>query len=147
MSQKNDLIRHITGAMELELAPVPGESMSLADIERRLEELSDQTRILVAQAARAEDSSAYTDHLKAVMDEAATLKEKRASIEEHRKNNTDALRRIENAVTTMKQAPAEITQWDEPLIRQLVDTVKVLSADKIVVYLRGDIQIEQNISR
>ena len=29
--------------MEMELAPVPGESMSLADIERRLDELNDQT--------------------------------------------------------------------------------------------------------
>lgn len=33
MSQKSSLIRKITGAMELELAPIPGECMSLADIE------------------------------------------------------------------------------------------------------------------
>jgi DNA invertase Pin-like site-specific DNA recombinase len=146
MSQKSTLIRQITGAMELELAPIPGESISLADIERRLEEIGIETRTIVARAAQAGDSTDYTIRLKAIVDEAAALKEKRASIEEHRKNNTDALRRIENAMTTMKQAPAEITQWDEPLIRQLVDTVKVLSADKIMVYLRGNIQIEQNIS-
>ncbi|MEI3349282.1 MAG: hypothetical protein V8R55_13175 [Dysosmobacter sp.] len=44
MSQKSTLIRQITSAMEMELAPVPGESMSLADIEQRLDELNDQTR-------------------------------------------------------------------------------------------------------
>ena len=31
MSRKSDLIREIRGAMELELAPIPGENMSLAD--------------------------------------------------------------------------------------------------------------------
>lgn len=145
MSQKSALIRQITSAMELELAPIPGESMSLADIERRLEELSSQTRSLVAKAAQAEDASDYTAPLKAIMDEAAALKERRAVIEEQRKNNSQAVRRIEDAADALEQASADITQWDEPLIRQLVDTVKVVSASKIIVYLRGGIEIEQNM--
>ena len=45
----------------------------------------------------------------------------------------------------MEQASAEITEWDESLIRQLVDTVKVLSADRISVYLHGGIEIEQEM--
>ena len=101
MSDKRELIREITGAMELELAPIPGESMSLADIERRLEELNDQTRELVAQAARAEDASAYTSQLKAIMDEVAALKEKRSFIQEQRKTNNQAVQRITYAATAM----------------------------------------------
>ena len=145
MSQKSALIRQITSAMELELAPIPGESMSLADIERRLEELSSQTRSLVAKAAQAEDASDYTAPLRAIMDEAAALKERRAVIEEQRKSNSQTVRRIEDAADALEQASAHITQWDEPLIRQLVDTVKVVSADKIIVYLRGGIEIEQKL--
>ena len=145
MSKKSALIRQITSAMELELAPIPGESMSLADIERRLEELSSQTRSLVAKAAQAEDASDYTAPLRAIMDEAAALKERRTIIEEQRKNNSQAVRRIEDAADALEQASAHITQWDEPLIRQLVDTVKVVSADKIIVYLRGGIEIEQKM--
>ena len=145
MSRKSALIRQITGAMELELAPIPGESMSLADIERRLEELNRQTRSLVAKAAQAEDASDYTAPLRAIMDEAAALKERRAVIEEQRKSNSQAVRRIEDAAEALEQASAHITQWDEPLIRQLVDTVKVVSADKIIVYLRGGIEIEQKM--
>lgn len=145
MSRKSALIRQITSAMELELAPIPGESMSLADIERRLEELSSQTRSLVAKAAQAEDASDYTAPLKAIMDEAAALKGKRTFIEEQRKNNSQAVRRIEDAAEALEQSSAHITQWDEPLIRQLVDTVKVVSAEKIIVYLRGGIEIEQDM--
>jgi hypothetical protein len=145
MSHKSTLIRQITGAMELELAPIHGETMSLADIARRLEEISDETRSIVTKAAQAGDSTSYTAQLKAIMDEATALKEKRAFIEDQRRENTHALQRIEDATSAMEQASSEITEWDETLIRQLVDTVKVLSAEKILVYLRGGVQIEQNI--
>ena len=44
----------------------------------------------------------------------------------------------------MAQASPHISEWDEALIRQLVDTVKVNSAEKITVFLRGGIQVEQD---
>ena len=145
MSQKSTLIRQITGAMELELAPVPGESLSLSDIDRHMEELNHLTRDLVAKAAREEDASAYTASLKAVMEEATALKEKRAYLEQQRKNNALTFQRIDDVASFLEQASAEITEWEEPLIRQLVDTVKVVSANKIIVYLRGGIQVEQDM--
>ena len=145
MSEKSTLIRKITSAMEMELAPVPGESMSLADIERQLGELNDQTRELVAESARAEDATACTAQLRAVMNEAAVLKEKRALIEEQRQSNAQAVRRIEDAAAAMAQASTHISEWDEALIRQLVDTVKVNSAEKITVFLRGGVQVEQDM--
>ena len=143
MSRKNTLIRQITGAMEL--APVPGASLSLSDIDRRMEELNNLTRNLVAKAAREEDASAYTASLKAVMEEAAALKEKRAYLEQQRKNKALTFQRIDDVAAFLEQASAEITEWEEPLIRQLVDTVKVVSAEKIIIYLRGGIQVEQNM--
>ena len=145
MSQKSSLIRQITSAMELELFPVPGQSMSLADIEQRLTELSDQTRELVAKAATAQDSSLYTSQLRAIMNEAAALKEKRAYLEKQRQDNVQIVQRIEDAAATMEQTSANISEWDEALIRQLVDTVKVHSAEKITVFLRGGVQIEQSM--
>lgn len=147
MSRKSTLIRQITGAMELELAPVPGESLSLSDIDRRMEELNHLTRDLVSKAAREEDASAYTASLKAVMEEAAALKMRRTFIEEQRENNNQAIRRVADAVDALEHASAEIPEWDESLIRQLVDTVKVVSANKIIVYLRGGIEIEQELEQ
>ena len=145
MSRKSTLIRKITGAMEQVLAPIPGESMSLSDIESRLDELNDLTRTLVAKAAHAENPSIYTVQLKEIMDEAAVLKENRQAIEEQRKSNTQAIRRIEEAAAVMEGVSAEIQEWDETLIRQLVDTVKVVSAEHITVILRGGIQVEQDM--
>ena len=39
----------------------------------------------------------------------------------------------------------EITEWKEDMIRQLVDTVRVLFSDRIRVCLRGGMEIEQAI--
>lgn len=79
------------------------------------------------------------------MNEVAELKEKRAYMEEQRQNNAQAVRRIEDAAAAMEQASCHICQWDEPLIRQLVDTVKVHSAEKITVYLRGGVHVDQDM--
>ena len=54
---------------------------------------------------------------------------------------------IARALEAMQNASAELTEWDEPVIRQLVDTVKVVSADEIIVYLRGGAEIRQDIVR
>lgn len=63
---------------------------------------------------------------------------------ELRKTNAQAVRRIEDAAVAMAQASPHISEWDEALIQQLVDTVKVNSAEKITVFLRGGIQVEQD---
>ena len=79
------------------------------------------------------------------MDEVTALKEKRSFIQEQRNTNNQAVQRITYAATAMEEASAGITEWNEGLIRQLVDTVKVVSAEKIIVFLRGGVQIEQTI--
>lgn len=145
MSQKDTLIGRITGAMEVELAPVPNKSLSLADIEQRLDEISAETRKIVAKVAQEGSSENYTDRLKALVDEAATLKKERTDIQARYQTNSQALQRMEDVATVLAQEPVELTQWDESLIRQLVDTVKVISAEKIVVYLRDGQEIEQDM--
>ena len=145
MSNKDHLIRQLQSAMELELAPMPGDHTSLADIEQRLQELGEQVREIVAKAAATKEVQVHAPLLKEIADEMDALKKKRALIESQRQTHEHAFRRIEIATDAMEQAPAHITEWDESLIRQLVDTVKVHSAEKITVYLRGGVQIEQSM--
>lgn len=145
MSHKDVLIRDISGAMELELAPTPSETMSLADIERRLEEIEPETMQIIIRTASTGRTDEDTELLRALVNEAAVLKEKRAYLQEQQKNNAQARQRIREAADVLKETPAEITEWDESLIRQLVEMVKVLSADRILVRLRGGVQIEQDM--
>ena len=75
----------------------------------------------------------------------AALKEKRAVIMARQENDSAASRRIQDAANILSAGSAEIIEWNEDMIRQLVDTVKVLSADRIRVCLRGGMEIEQAI--
>lgn len=40
---------------------------------------------------------------------------------------------------------SRMTEWDEDMIRQLVHTVKVISANRIKVYLNNGMEIEQTV--
>lgn len=144
MSHKDSLIRDIAEAMELEQASIPGESISLGDIQRRLDELDEQTKKLVSKAAEDGDMASYTPKLKAILDEVSALKEKQAYIAQQQQSNAQAMWQIRNAAEALEQAPEQI-EWNDSTIRQLVDTVRVLSKDKIEIHLRGGAVIEQNM--
>lgn len=144
MSDKGKLIQDITESMELEKARIPGESISLGDIQRRLDELDEQTKRLVSKAAEDGDMASYAPKLKAILDEVSALKEKQTYIAQQQRSNAQAMWQIRNAAEALEQAPEQI-EWNDSTIRQLVDTVKVISKDKIEIYLRGGTVIEQNM--
>lgn len=74
-----------------------------------------------------------------------TLKEKKAPILAQQEGNSAASRRIRDAVSILNAGDPRFTEWNESDIRQLVDTVVVLSADRIRVCLRCGMEIEQPI--
>lgn len=144
MSHKNELIRQIAGAMEMELVPIPGETMTIAEIDHQLEMLNKRFQTLLSKATE-DGADIYTEQFKAIMEETTALRDRKNAIEALRKENADVSQHISMAVAAMQNASAELTEWDEPTIRQLVDTVKVVSENEIIVYLRGGVEIKQEI--
>ena len=145
MSGREELAQQIAGAVEMELTPVPGQSISLADISRRLGELEGQFNTLLERAAEKPGDLDYLEQFQSITNEIAVLKEQRGQIEEQRRTDTAAMQRADVAVFLLESTSPLLTEWNEPVIRQLVDTVRVLSADRITVYLRGEIEIQQEI--
>ena len=141
--EPSSLIRQITDAMETEIIPFPGGTMSLGDIERRLRELEQQFQTLLEKAA--DDPAAYGGQFKEILDEQTLLKERRSGILADNKEQAKANQRIMDAAQTLKNASPHITEWDESAVRQLVEIVKVLSKDEIAVTLKGGIEICQKI--
>ena len=144
MSHKSELIRQITDAMEKEFLPIPGENMTVSEIDSRLEALDRQFQELLAKAAE-DGADVYTDNFRSIMEKTTALKERRKAIETQRNENTTVNQQIQRAVSALENTSAALLEWDEPTIRQLVDTVKVISADEIIVYLQIGAEIHQNI--
>jgi len=145
MSQKAVLVERITNAMRMELAPVPGETMSAAEIDRQIAELDQKFRELFALSRTDGGYLKYAEDFKRITGEISALKEKRSALLEQQQSNSALNKRINDAASVLNAGSAEITKWDESVVRQLVDTVKVLSAERICVYLRGGMEIEQKI--
>ena len=143
MADKNSLIRQITDAMETEIIPFPGGTMSLGDIERRLRVLEQQFQTLLEKAT--DDPAAYGGQFKEILDEQTFLKEKRSVILANNNEQAKANQRIMDAAQTLENASLHITEWDESAVRQLVETVKILSKDEVAVTLKGGIEICQKI--
>lgn len=143
MADKNSLIRQITDAMETEIITSPGGTMSLGDIEHRLRELEQQFQTLLEKAT--DDPGAYGCQFKEILDEQMFLKEKRYGILEDNNEQSKANQRIMDAAQTLENASLHITEWDESAVRQLVETVKILSKDEVAVTLKGGIEICQKI--
>lgn len=139
----DSLIRQITAAMETELIPFPGGTMSLGDIECRLRVLEQQFQTLLEKAT--DDPAAYGGQFKEILDEQTFLKEKRSVILANNNEQAKANQRIMDAAQTLENASPYITEWDESAVRQLVETVKILSKDEVAVTLKGGIEICQKI--
>lgn len=144
MSQKDVLIGRIAEAMWTEFAPMPGESMSLGDIDREINALTREFRELF-QKVNGGSYQEYAEDFKRINDRIAALKEKRCDLLEQQSSQLAVNSRITGATSLLAGSSTELTVWNESIIRQLVDTVKVLSKDKIIVYLHGGIEIEQDV--
>lgn len=144
MSQREVLAGQIEDAMQMELIPSPG-SMSVSDIDRRLDELDKEFQTLFANSKDG-GFMKHAGEFKRISDEMAALKEQRARLLEQQNSNSAAGRRIAKAMDILSAGSACI-EWEESTIRQLADTVKVLSTDRIRVYLWGGIEIEQELEK
>ena len=144
MSQREVLVDRIESAMRTELASLPGEHLSAADIDRQLGELNQEFQTLFKQTSGT-DYLSHAEDFKRISDEMSALKEKRTLLLERQNSDSAVNRRIRDAVNILNSGSPEITEWNESVVRQLVDTVKVLSADRIRVYLRGGMEIEQTL--
>ena len=135
------------GAMEQELAPIPGETMSLADIDRTLEELEKQFNSLLAEASAAGGTEDYAERFRMISNTMADLKEHKARIKQVHQENELLNQRLKAASAAMSAYSAELTEWDQSVVYQLVEKVTVLAKNKIKVTLRDGSEVEQEIEQ
>ena len=135
----------VTAAMEQELLPVEGEAMSLADVERALADLGRQFDQLLKEAADPERQEEYTERFRAVSTSMAELKQRKEHLKALYQENEQTSQRLRAISAALEGASAQLTEWDESTVYQLLEKVTVLSKDRIRVTFRGGLEIEQSI--
>ena len=145
MSDHGTLSARLMSAMEQELAPIPGESMSLGDIDRAMEELGKQFDKLLGEAANADDAETYVERFQSLSEGMEDLKRRKASILQIRQEQDAVSRRLQASAAALDAVSAQITEWDENTVYQLLEKVTVMDGFKIRVTFRNGQEIEQSI--
>ena len=147
MSNKPALLDLIKNAVSLELLPVQGQTMSLADIERRLAQLDEQFQRLLAEAIDVEDKESCNAQFAEILAEQTALKKQKEEILQSSTDASRACTRMKQAEQAVENAAQTITEWNENAVRQIVERVTVLSADEILVRIKGGAEIKQRLER
>ena len=143
MAPKEKINGLIANAALEETGKLPDSAMTLGDINRRLEELEAEFDTLFNQSGGIDKNAVK---FREIANEMAALKEHRERISAQLRNNEAAQAHVHTIAAVLDQEDHHLTEWDEEMIRQLVHTVKVISADHIKVFLNDGTEIEQKVS-
>ena len=142
MHPKQDMVTQITDALLQEAVPSRGSTMTLGEVKRRIEELTAEfDQLLELDACGNEADRRFAEIAK----EMAEMKRQQERIATQLRNNEAAQKHVHTIAAVLDQEDHHIHKWDEEMIRQLVHTVKVISADHIRVYLNDGTEIDQMV--
>lgn len=145
VKDKNNIVYNLKAAMEKELAPAAGQQLSLSEIDNQLEQLNIEFSKVLAEASESGDQSAYSGRFREIMQKQATLKAQRDEIQRMLAESGKAAAHIEQCRQAAESTPATITEWDEALIRQVVESVTVETGSEIIVSLKSGASIHQEL--
>ena len=117
--------------------------MTLGEINRRREELEAEFNILLQQPDSAAKNAV---RFGSIANEMASLKEQREKIAARLRKDQTVQLHVHSMEAALDGMSHHMQQWDEEMIRQLVHTVKVISADHIKVFLYDGTEIDQKVS-
>ena len=145
VKDKDTIIYNLKSAMEKELAPVAGQQLSLSEIDNQLEQLNTEFSKVLAEASESGDQAAYSDRFREIMQKQTALKAQRDEMQRMLAESGKATAHIEQCRQAAETTPATITEWDEALIRQVVESVTVETGGGIVVALKSGASIHQEL--
>ena len=147
MSDHSTLAEQLRDTMEQELSPIPGESMSLGDIDRAIADLGRQFTALLSEAADADNADGYTARFQSISTAMAEFKRRKAIIQQLRQEQDQANHRMQRVTMALKSTSNKLTDWDDGTIYQMLEKVTVLSRECVRVTLRDGLEIEQAVEQ
>lgn len=121
-------------------------TVDLLAMERRLEELTEQQNRLLDRVLANMADTTLTDQLKELADEKQALTDaiSAAKADALRKANQES--RVEEFREFIAQNSQGFTQYDDKVVRKMVERITVIDAETILVRLRdSDVEIEQTV--
>lgn len=107
----------------------------------KLDEMSDE--IIKQSADAGDDDDFYDNKFVEIMAERAKWQEIARKLEAQGSVDRYTEQQIAEAVALLAQEPLLLTEYSDEIVRQLVDTIRVMSKHRIIVTLKGGMEIDQ----
>ena len=117
----------------------------MSEIDNQLEQLDTEFSKVLAEASESGNQAAYSDRFREIMQKQTVLKAQRDEIQRMLAESGKAATHIEQCRQAAETTPSAITEWDEALIRQIVESVTVETGGRIVVALKSGASIHQEL--
>ena len=142
MGTKEEIVKGITDSIVMLMKPNDDAALSLEEIKRRIGELTAEFDRLFDMEG---SESNYEKRFSEITKELKDLKKQQEEIAEQLRNNQGIQSRVRRIWTSSEQMECCMTEWDEGMIRQLVHTVEVISAEQIRVVLTDGTTVMQAV--
>jgi len=117
-------------------------------IESRIKELNNSMMDLVKLCAKeGSDSEKYDDQFITISDELKQLQEMLNNQEIQKDEDSKTNSQMNNLFGILETESLTITEFDNTLVKQLINTIKILSKEKILIIFNGGFEMEQTLDK
>ena len=145
VEDKDELIDTLKHSLRVAL-DAEDDGIDTATITARIEKLDSVMMDLVELSSKSSASADYFDtKFEEISDERKQLQDK---LKDHAQRQTITENnnyRMKEMFEILEQADFNLEEFDEPLVKQLISKVTVLSAEKIKITFKGGFEIEQEL--
>ena len=108
----------------------------------RIREIDRQTSNLLLLVEHSEDASIYEGKFKALKEEKQAQQTELESLQRTSQMDAEAQNRIQKFLDCLQNTPTDFTQYDDGLVRRIVEQVIVYSKERIMVKFVGGYSVE-----
>ena len=91
--------------------------------------------------------AAYAERFRAISTSIEEFKCRKANILNIRKEQESVKKRVQEVASVLVNLSAELTEWDDNVVYQMLEKVTILSREMIRVTLRNGMEIEQAVEQ
>ena len=131
--------------MERTLREQAKDGIDAAQVETRIAELKATTMELVRESTASNSVGENMSKLKAMSDEIKTLCDMLAEYKESCNSDSDIKIRMNEITEILQSEPEDSTTYNDTLVRQLIQTIKVMGEDKLEITFKCGMKYEQSM--
>lgn len=123
------------------------KEMDIARIEEWIAGLKKEMVGFVEENARCgADNTDFDEHYAKISAEMKKLQEIKTQYTEQQARQDSFQRRAEDMKKFLKSADCKLSNFDNQLVRQLIQSIKVVSKDKILIKFKSGLEVEQELA-